>query len=176
VSPRTTGLPSSPRFQRTAVTLAGAGQARPSARKAGLNPHCSWIVRSRPGSFVPEPLRRAGKTLLRLSVIRTRRATIEARAPCRWPAQRFSCTVTACSALVPKRTNRVGSTFVNNAGEDLRYEWRALPNTSEQLRIRKAPAAGSESGLQSRSAARFDEQRPEDDRAGQRAVQSAVLG
>ena len=43
---------------------------------------------SRP--FAPETAPQAGKLLLRLNVVRTRRATIKARAACRRPAQQFS--------------------------------------------------------------------------------------
>ncbi len=47
----------------------------------------------------------AGKLRLRFSVLRTRRATIKARAACRWPAPQFSWVMTACSASFPPGPN-----------------------------------------------------------------------
>jgi hypothetical protein len=50
-------------------------------------------------------LPQAGKTLLRLIVIGTRRATIKARAACQWPAQRFSCDLNGLLQRLSARTD-----------------------------------------------------------------------
>jgi hypothetical protein len=60
-------------------------------------------------SFAPETAPQAGKTLLQLSVVRTRHAAIEDGVPCRGPKQRFSANRNGLLRIVSGSNERAGS-------------------------------------------------------------------
>ena len=70
----------------------------------------------RPDSFDSKTAPQAGKTPLRLNVIRTPRGAIKDTARCRRPARRFSRLPSACSAMFSNRTNLVGYVGGRNYG------------------------------------------------------------